>query len=350
MRPEPKVNEVPLVYPTDSSVPTVKQLRALKEQLSVEVWLYLLCAEEVALPVNESLVQHELRSHQYRVLILIGQDLGDDLLASPKLPLRFQWVQYQLLHASEEQIPSVYYEQSARALVAEAKRLQTDNQIWLELSPELQADYLYIKRPPIAAIPLAPRIIFSGGLKHPGLGKWLVQELIQRPLPEIEPYLTLTWVFVAPDLRRSLWDHRRTFTRQDITYLLDLLDGDWSYLTTGGRPQLARAHTWFARHQYTLLEAPAVASQGLTAQQVALISIYRGEKITSRKAEQLAQQTPGTSGKKIYNKYRQLELDIDRLNTEGKKRSFLIKDIEAVLLHLTGPAKKHAEDELFKLK
>jgi hypothetical protein len=59
---------------------------------------------------------------------------------------------------------------------------------------------------------------------------------------------------------------------------------------------------------------------------------------------------PHTSGKNIYEKYCQLEQDIDRLHMEGKKRAYLIKDIEAILVHLLGPTKKRAEDELFKLK
>jgi hypothetical protein len=88
----------------------------------------------------------------------------------------------------------------------------------------------------------------------------------------------------------------------------------------------------------------------LTALQIALIHIYQGVPITIRKAGQLAQQASMQTGAKIYGKYRAFIRAEDRLHLDGRKRSALVKNIEAVLVHLTCLAKKQAEDELFKLK
>ncbi|UOG74331.1 hypothetical protein MTX78_19705 [Hymenobacter tibetensis] len=371
MRPDATVKQVPLVYPSGCP-PTDEQLRALKEQLSADVWLYLLRAEEVGLPLDQPLVRRELQAHLARVLDLVGQDLRNEPLNSPQVLLRCQWVQHQLLHAPTQQLPPVYYERAVRSLVAEAQLQQAQDQAWNALSPEQQAAYaqelaqrLSTTRPsvtiPSHPIPLAPRTSFSGGLQHPGFGEWLVQELAQRPLPEIEPYLILTWVLARPEAPRRAGEARRVFAPDDIPYLLDLLDSDWSFLTTGGRPQLARARDWFARHQSaspantkaTLSkQAQLITDQPkspLSLRQLALCAIYEGSSLPLQKANDVAREWGYESGGRLYQLYRGLLRPSDRLGRESRQLTSLIKDIEAVLSHLTDSARKRAEDELVEL-
>jgi integrase len=165
-------------------------------------------------------------------------------------------VQYQLLHVTAYHLPSVYYEQIARALMDEARHQQLLDRSWQALNPEQQADYTQqaAQRPrmtrPVRAsarpAALTPLTGFAGSLRHPRFGAWLVQELVQPPLPEIEPYPTLTWILVTPDEPRRTGEFRRAFTLEDVPHLLDMLDSDWRYLLSGGRPQLTRARQWFA--------------------------------------------------------------------------------------------------------
>jgi hypothetical protein len=259
----------------------------------------------------------------------------------------------------------VYYEQSARALLNEARHQQALDRISNALNQEqLTGNTPGLGQVPSTAysaatgpsqpIPLAPRTSFMGSLQHPGFGQWLVQELAQRPLPEIEPYLTLTWVWVTPDSPRRAGDSRRVFTREDISYLLDLLDGDWSFLTTGGRPQIDRARTWFARHQSVAANLThtlpmATGELTLTLRQLALQAIYEEHPVNLQKAQQIAQQWGHQSGGRLYQLYRKFLRPADRLGRDNRELVSLIRDIEAVLSRLTAPARKRAEEELLEL-
>jgi hypothetical protein len=350
LQPDAVTNEQAPAYPADVTPPTPEQLHSLKELLSPEAWLYLLRADD-EMPVNELQVQRELQAHIARVLALIGQDLRAEPLTSPRIQTRFQWVQYQLLHASVTQVPPVYYEQAVRAHIDAARHQRELERLWQSLSPDLKAAYQQTSlfsagttsaadTPAKVKLNILPRTASPGSIHHPQFGEWLIQELARRPLPEIEPYLTLTWTLVTPETPLHPGDRRMPFSLDDIPYLIDLLDGDWSYQIPGGRQQLSRAREWFSKHQFILAKSAEDALSQMSAQQIALIHIYRGIPITTHKANQLAQQANLQSGGKIYQKYRKLMREEERLNIDGKKRSHLIKDIEAILIHLSGPAKK----------
>ena len=295
--------DLPLfVEPNDSALLHVKDL------LSYEAWLYLMHAHEREVSYEYTQGESDAKAHMTRLILLLAPGLGKDAsFLEPAVRARFRWVQQRLF---DDSLPKPYYQNAAEVILEDARFQAEMAAVHAAMTGDVPSAQQVTLSTSIAA-----RSKWGKAVRHPEFGTWFVQELLHRPVEEMEAYLTVEWRVGIEGNANPSGDFRKVLIPEDLLYICKILKAA-AAANPSHKPALKQARNWFMQGVDTFLaagvaEESAQPTLELRLRQIALRELYDGLPIRDDgRAAKLAREhghNSATSGYQLARAYRKIK-------------------------------------------
>ena len=262
--------ELPNGFPI--SLPSLRELIELKNQIPYESWLYVNGAHELGIPFNVSTALFHLNIHTYQISEFLKKDKS--IIPSNRSQDRWFWLRLWILNLSIIPHQRSFYELTAKATMQRAQHLAALRR----MKQSLHEDEILKAAGRRAGVPepdpqerkeeyrqeeethrrelegvIAPYELWPGNMYAPGFESWWKTELTKRSLAEIDSYLNVQWR-VAKSVEDDVMDIRLRVDVEGIVYLKKLLKSAMVQVKRSDQLVLKQALRWFRDRRDELLK------------------------------------------------------------------------------------------------